>query len=143
MHTRDLARMGGLWETVPRLAAVGLFFAIASLGLPGLGNFVGEFLVLLGAYRVSVPLTVVAAAGLVTAAIYALVLVQKAFHGPNRGHWVLADLAPREMSALAAMVAIIVWFGLYPPPVLDATALAYRDIAMHAQLALPTAGKAP
>lgn len=136
-HTRDLVRMGGLWETVPRLAAVGLFFAIASLGLPGLGNFVGEFLVLLGAYRVSIPLTAVAAVGLVTAAIYSLVLVQKAFHGPNRERWVLADLAPREMSALAAMVAIIVWLGLYPQPVLDTTAPAYRNVAAAA------AGKTP
>lgn len=132
MHTRDLDRMGGLWETVPRLAAIGLFFAIASLGLPGLGNFVGEFLVLLGAFRVSIPITAVAAVGLVMAAIYALVLVQKAFHGPNRERWVLADLAPREMSALVAMVAIIVWLGLYPQPVLDATAPAYRDIATRA-----------
>ena len=122
MHTRDLERMGGLWETVPRLAAVGLFFAIASLGLPGLGNFVGEFLVLLGAYRASVPLTAVAAAGLVTAAIYALALVQRAFHGVSHERWTLADLAPRETSALAAMVAVILWLGLYPQSVLDATA---------------------
>ena len=51
MHTRDLDRMGGLWATIPRLGGVGLFFALASLGLPGLGNFVGEFLVLLGTCR--------------------------------------------------------------------------------------------
>ncbi len=140
MHTRDLERMGGLWETVPRLAAIGMFFAIASLGLPGLGNFVGEFLVLLGAYRVSIPLTAIAAVGLVTAAIYSLVLVQKAFHGVNRERWVLADLTPREMSTLAAMVVIIVWLGLYPQPVLDTTAPAYRDVAT---LASPVIGKAP
>ncbi len=140
MHTRDLDRMGGLWETVPRFAAVGLFFAIASLGLPGLGNFVGEFLVLLGAFRVSIPITSVAAVGLVTAAIYALVLVQKAFHGPNREHWVLADLRPREMSVLAAMVMVIVWLGLYPQPVLDATAPVHRDVATQTS---PDAGKTP
>ncbi|MCC6347850.1 MAG: NADH-quinone oxidoreductase subunit M, partial [Nitrospirales bacterium] len=61
IHTRDTARMGGLWETVPRMGAIALFFALASLGLPGLGNFVGEILVLLGAFRVSPGAAVVAA----------------------------------------------------------------------------------
>ena len=53
LHTRDMLQLGGLWSTAPRIGAIGLFFAIASLGLPGLGNFVGEFLVLLGTYRVA------------------------------------------------------------------------------------------
>ena len=62
--------MGGLWPFVPRMGGA-IFFALAALGLPGMGNFVGEFLVLFGTYRVSVPMTVLAALGLVVSTIYA------------------------------------------------------------------------
>ena len=118
-HTRDMSRLGGLWASVPRLGALGLFFAIASLGLPGLANFVGEFLVLLGAFRVSIPWTVIAALGLVTAVVYALILVQRTFHGENTQGWRLADCTPREGASLGAMAAIVVWLGVHPQPVLD------------------------
>ena len=63
IDTRDTQRMGGLWDASPRMGAIWIFFALAALGLPGMGNFVGEFLVLLGTYRVSVPMTVLAATG--------------------------------------------------------------------------------
>jgi NADH-quinone oxidoreductase subunit M len=119
MHTRDMAAMGGLWETVPRLAGFAMLFAMASLGLPGLGDFVGEFLVLLGSWRASVPWTVVAALGLVGAVAYALILVQRTFHGENRGGWRLSDCSAREGLALAAMAAVAIWLGIYPQPVLD------------------------
>src|SRR5690606_17292097 len=82
LHTRELSRMGGLWQRAPRMGAVTLFFVIASLGMPGLGNFVGEFLVLLGAFQANVTLAVVASLGLVVAATYALILLQRSFQGP-------------------------------------------------------------
>ena len=63
LHTREMGSMGGLWQIVPRLSAFALFFAMASLGLPGLGNFIGEFLVLLGAFKVNVLLTGIAVPG--------------------------------------------------------------------------------
>jgi NADH-quinone oxidoreductase subunit M len=119
MQTRELDRMGGLWATIPRLSGAGLFFALASLGLPGLGDFVGEFLVLVGAYRVSPVLTALAAAGVFAATLYALRLVQRVFHGPNTHGWVLADLDRRETVMLASMMALLLWLGLYPQPVLD------------------------
>ena len=81
IHTRDMRLMGGLWATLPRLSAFGMFFAIASLGLPGLGNFIGEFLILLGSFHASVVFTVHRGPGLVAGAAYALLLVQRAFHG--------------------------------------------------------------
>ncbi len=85
LHTRDMQRLGGLWAVVPRLGGVWLFFALASLGLPGMGNFIGEFLVLLGAYRVSLPMTVLAALGLVVSTLYAVRMVQKVFFGSHPG----------------------------------------------------------
>ncbi|NJD68432.1 MAG: NADH-quinone oxidoreductase subunit M [Candidatus Methylomirabilota bacterium] len=118
IHTRDIRRMGGLWSVVPRMAGVGMIFALASLGLPGLGNFVAEFLVLLGAYRANIILAAIATVGLVTATIYSLSLVQRTFHGPNTAGWAPPDFSIREMAVMAAMIAAIVWLGLYPQPVL-------------------------
>ncbi|MCX7011843.1 MAG: NADH-quinone oxidoreductase subunit M [Candidatus Sumerlaeota bacterium] len=122
IHTRDLRRMGGLWSAAPRIGAMAMFFAMASLGLPGLGNFIAEFLVLLGAYHVSVWMTALAGIGLVGATIYSLSLMQRAFHGPAEEAWSFADLSAREWAVLGAMAAALVWLGLYPQPVLHAAA---------------------
>lgn len=119
MGTRDLGRMGGLWTTMPRLGGAALFFAMASLGLPGLGDFVGEFLVLFGAYRASAPLTALATVGVLGATFYALRLVQRALHGPNVHGWALPDLRAREVLALAPMILLLIWLGIRPQPVLD------------------------
>ncbi len=121
-HTRDLDRLGGLWRTVPKMGAMGLFFAMASLGLPGLGNFVAEILVLIGAYKVSIFLTVLATIGLVAATIYSLWLVHRIFHGPNQADWSLPDINRREAVILWVLVIGLVWLGMYPQPVLDAAA---------------------
>ena len=118
MHTREISAMGGLWETMPALSGAGLVFAMASLGLPGLGDFVGEFLVLLGGYRANVPLTVVATLGLLAATLYGLRLAQNAFQGPNPHQWKLPDMRPREWAMLGLMMACLLWIGLYPQPVL-------------------------
>jgi NADH-quinone oxidoreductase subunit M len=119
-HTRDLDRLGGLWTTVPKMGAMGLFFAMASLGLPGLGNFVAEILVLVGSYQVNIFLTVLATIGLVAATIYSLWLVYRTFHGPNKGEWKLPDINRREALVLWVLVIGLIWLGLYPQPVLDA-----------------------
>lgn len=119
IHTRELGRMGGLWATAPRLSGAGLYFALASLGLPGLGDFIGEFLVLLGTYRAHRILAIIAAAGVLAATFYALRLVQRAFHGPNENAWTISDLVPREGIIIALMAASLLWLGLYPQPVLS------------------------
>ncbi len=118
MHTRDMDRMGGLWATAPGLGGVTLFFALGSLGLPGLGDFVGEFLVLLGTFRVGVVLTAFATLGVLVATFYALRLVQRAFQGPNVHDWRFPDLRPREVLVFAPMVLALLWLGLYPRPLL-------------------------
>jgi NADH-quinone oxidoreductase subunit M len=118
MRTSELTRMGGLWATVPRLSGSALFFALAALGLPGLGDFVGEFLVLLGTWPRSIPLAAIAAVGVFASTVYAVRLVQTAFHGPNLHNWRLADLVPHEALAIGCMAAILLWLGLYPQPVI-------------------------
>ncbi|MEE8526223.1 MAG: NADH-quinone oxidoreductase subunit M [Thermoanaerobaculia bacterium] len=119
LHTRDLRQMGGFWAAAPRMGVLAMFFAMASLGLPGLGNFVGEFLVLAGSFRVSVAITVAATLGLVGATVYSLWIVQRVFQGPLPEGQSLPDLLPRELIILGSMVLVLVWLGLYPQPVLD------------------------
>lgn len=119
IHTRDMRRMGGLWGTTPKLGGITLFFSMASLGMPGLANFIGEFLVLLGTYRTSVPLAVAATVGIVGAAIYSLILIQRTFHGPNPEGWKVPDLSRSAIALLGVMMALQVWMGLYPQPVLN------------------------
>jgi NADH-quinone oxidoreductase subunit M len=133
-HTRDMDRMGGLWTTAPRLSGAALFFALASLGLPGLGDFVGEFLVLLGSYQLSVGITVVAAVGILTSTFYALRLVQRVFHGENTQRWQLPDLSPREGLIVAPMIVGLLWLGLYPQPVLNTFAPAMHNLQHEANL---------
>jgi len=127
-HTRDMDRMGGLWKTVPRMGAVGMFLALASLGLPGLGNFVGEFLALIGAFQASVVLTAIAVIGLVFATIYSLWIIQRTFHGKERETWELPDLSFRGMATMLAMILVLVWLGLFPKPVLDTAKPALQKI---------------
>lgn len=119
LHTRELTQMGGLWSAVPKMGAVGMFFAMASLGLPGLGNFVGEFLVLVGTWQRHPTIAVLAAVGLVPATIYSLWLVQRVFHGARHEARTVDDLSTRDLVAQALLVAGILWLGLYPQPVLD------------------------
>src|SRR5690606_31911043 len=84
IHTRDLGKMGGFWIKMPYMGTVTLIFTMASLGLPGLGNFVAEFLTLLGAWKRSPVLTIFATIGLILAAIYAIRIMQKIFYGQDR-----------------------------------------------------------
>jgi NADH-quinone oxidoreductase subunit M len=124
LHTRDMTQMGGLWALVPRLAATALFFAVASLGLPGLGNFVAEFLVLTGSFPVSRWLTVIAALGLIGAALYALLMMQRVFFGEEReaqntADSQIVDLSRRETIALLTLAVGLIFLGLRPQPVFD------------------------
>jgi len=81
LHTRDIIKMGGLWTGMPRMGGLALVFAMASLGLPMMGNFIAEFLILVDAYEVSPALAIIASVGLVFAALYSLRMMQAVFFG--------------------------------------------------------------
>ncbi|MFT2009847.1 NADH-quinone oxidoreductase subunit M [Pontibacter sp. 13R65] len=119
LHTRDIRQMGGFWATAPKMAVVALVFVMASLGLPGLGNFIAEFLTLVGAWQANNWLTVFATIGLVMATAYSLRIMQKIFLEKNLEQTVLPDMNVREMLIAAPMLVLILWLGLYPQPVLD------------------------
>ena len=123
LHTREMSRMGGLWVHAPRMGVMTLIFVVASVGMPGLGNFVGEFLALLGAFQASVPLTVAATIGIVVAAVYGLYLMQRSFQGtPNPDVATMRDFGLREMTVMVLMIVGLVWVGVYPQPLLEMSA---------------------
>lgn len=136
IHTRDMGVMGGLWSTMPRMGAVTLFFALASLGLPGLGNFVGEFLVLLGAYKVNYVITAIASLGFVVAVVYSLWMIQRVFLGqeerPGAYDQHLNDFGFREMAVMGVMMLVLVWLGFYPQPVFDIAKRPLESIRLSA-----------
>ena len=117
--TRDINQMGGLWAKVPSMGAVGLIFTMASLGLPGFGNFIAELLVLLGIFKAHVVIAVLASLGLIAAAIYSLRIMQKVFFGKPNKEYDIQDLTIREKLIAASLIIIIVGLGLFPKPVLN------------------------
>jgi NADH-quinone oxidoreductase subunit M len=124
LGTRDMAQMGGLWRVVPRLGAAMMFFSMAALGLPGMGNFIGEFLTLLGAYRLSIPFAAVAAAGLILALIYSLWLLDRVLYGPSRHPLTVLDLRASELAIIVILALAILWLGLAPQGFLNVSAQA-------------------
>jgi NADH-quinone oxidoreductase subunit M len=116
LQTRDLRKMGGLWGRFANLPQFGLFFILASLGLPGLGNFLGEFLILLGTFKLHPLMAMAGAVGLVLSAVYSLVLMQRTFYGKASTEAALADLDRREFAILGTLAAVMIWLGLYPRP---------------------------
>jgi NADH-quinone oxidoreductase subunit M len=122
VHTREIANFGGLWKRIPGFSAFFLFFAMASLGLPGLNNFVGEFLVLVGTIKAWPLVTWFGFAGLVLTVIYILTVVQKTVFEETRneklGEQPLADITVREVLILAPLALAVLFIGLHPQPVL-------------------------
>jgi NADH-quinone oxidoreductase subunit M len=147
LHTRDIREMGGLWSRFAVLPPITLFFAAASMGLPGLGNFVGEFLILLGSYKAAASLnalivTIAATGGLIFAAVYTLRMMQKAFYGPAQSTEVMEDLSGREIATMLSLIVILLILGLYPQPVLNTSAAVMAAVQQVYSAALPVVSTA-
>jgi len=118
--TKMMSEFGGLASVMPVYATIFGVMLMASVGLPLTIGFVGEFLVLLGFYKVSVVGTIIAGSTIIIGSVYMLALFKKSFFGPltNEKNKNLKDLDRRELTALLPLVAIVVWLGVYPKPVL-------------------------
>ncbi len=119
LHTRDMTQMGGFWAKAPKMGVIALVFVMATLGLPGLGNFIAEFLTLVGSWQAANWLTVFATIGIVLATAYSLRIMQKVFYEPGPRQEPLPDLNLREMLIAVPMVLGLLWLGLYPQPIID------------------------
>ena len=115
-HTRRISDFGGLKKSMPIYASIFLFTSFASIGLPGLNGFVGEFMILMGSYPTFKVLTSVAAFGVVLAAIYMLWAYQRMFNGQldNDENAVLSDLNSKELVAVGPLLALMLFIGIYP-----------------------------
>jgi NADH-quinone oxidoreductase subunit M len=114
-HTRDMAAFGGLSAKMPAYGGILIFFSMASLGLPGLSGFIGEFLCLLGAFQYKKTLTLLSVIGIVLAATYLLYMIQRVLLGPLNEKWKsLPDINGREVFTLVPLMVLVVLVGVYP-----------------------------
>jgi NADH-quinone oxidoreductase subunit M len=112
--SQGLCDMSGLWGRIPVLSAVFLFFSLASLGLPGLNNFTGEILVLIGTFQTHPVWAVIAAVGVLFGAAYMLRMIQGVLWGPTGDPTPWPDLGLREGVILVPLMVLVVWLGIYP-----------------------------
>ena len=141
MHTREIAAYGGLVHRMPRYAFTFLFFTLASVGLPGLSGFVGEFLVLLGAFKANTWVAFLAATSLILGAAYALWLYRKIVFGELTKDSLkgILDMNGREIAIFLPLVLLTIWMGVYPNSFLDPMAPAVDKLIGDYQAALKLA----
>jgi NADH-quinone oxidoreductase subunit M len=132
-HTKQISELEGLQKAAPLFAGFFLFMVFGSIGLPGLNGFVGEFMVLIGSYLTLAPLAIIAALGVILAAVYLLWAYQRVFTGtPQREeNRLFADLTAREVSLLAPLAILVVVIGLYPNLLLDRIAPSTESTLDH------------
>ncbi|NLS03196.1 NADH-quinone oxidoreductase subunit M [Rhizobium sp. P32RR-XVIII] len=123
-HTRDISHYGGVVSTMPRYATALMVFTMANVGLPGTSGFVGEFLTVIGIFRVNTWVAIFAASGVILSAAYMLWLYRRIIFGALERQSIkeLLDISFREKFIVYPLMAVIIFFGIYPAPVFDASA---------------------
>jgi NADH-quinone oxidoreductase subunit M len=143
MHTREIDAYGGLVNRMPIYATVFLVFTMANVGLPGTSGFVGEFLTLVAAFQVNTWVAAFATLGVILSAAYALWLFRRVVWGAlvKQSLKGIVDLTPREQVLLVPLVVLVILFGVYPVPVLDATAASVEALIRNYEAAIAAAGQ--
>jgi NADH-quinone oxidoreductase subunit M len=144
MHSREISTYGGLVNRMPVYAAVFLLFTLANVGLPGTSGFVGEFLTLLGTFRVNITVAMLATLGVILSACYALWLYRKVIFGKLEKPSLAAitDMSWREIAIFVPLIVLTLWLGFYPKPVLDMSAASVTALLDNYQHALGAAKSA-
>lgn len=143
MHTREIAAYGGLVNRMPKYAVVFLIFTMANVGLPGTSGFVGEFLVLLGVFQVNTWAAFFATTGVILSAAYALWLYRRVVFGAldKESLKSILDLDAREKAIIYPLVVLVIFYGVYPIPVFDATNASVEALVQNYQTAIAAAGE--
>jgi NADH-quinone oxidoreductase subunit M len=143
LHTRDIDRYGGLARRMPAYATVFMVFMLGSVGLPGTSGFVGEFLVLLGTFRVDRFAALLATTGIILGATYMLWLYRRVIFGPLEKEQLksILDLDAREIAVFVPLVLVVLWMGIYPSSFLDGMSASVQALVnqMQASTAVPHA----
>jgi NADH-quinone oxidoreductase subunit M len=144
MHTREIAAYGGLADRMPLYAFCFMVFTLANVGLPGTSGFIGEFLSLLGAFRINTWVAFFATTGVMLSAAYALWLYARIFFGKLEKSSLkfITDLSWREVAVMTPLVVLTILFGFYPAPVLDVSATSVDALVKNYHLALAAAEQA-
>lgn len=144
MHTREIAAYGGLVNRMPKYAVAFMIFTMANVGLPGTSGFVGEFLVLLGAFKTNSWLAFFATTGVILSAAYALWLYRRVIFGnlDKESLKSILDLSTREKVILYPLIILVIFFGVYPMPVFDVTEASVQALINNYQSAIEIAGSA-
>jgi len=133
-HTREIAKLKGLQKVAPVMAGVFTIVMLSSIGLPGLNGFVGEFLILIGSFLTRRWWTVVAASGVILAALYLLWAYQRVFHGePDEDNAEFPEIKWSEGLVIAPLIALIIFLGVYPKPVLDRIQPSVEALIAHVE----------
>jgi NADH-quinone oxidoreductase subunit M len=133
-HTFNIGSFGGLWKSVPILGGLFCATAFASIGLPGFSGFIGEFLVLIGTFIIDKPYAVIGATGVILAAVYLLWAYQRVFMGePNEENRKLPEINLRELACVVPLLALSLFLGLYPKPVLDRIEPTVKALIVHVE----------
>jgi NADH-quinone oxidoreductase subunit M len=141
MHTREIAAYGGLVNRMPLYAAAFMVFSLANLGLPGTTGFIGEFLTLIGTFRINTWVAALVTTGTILSAAYALWLYRKVIFGPLTKPALAAikDLDYREIITLGPLVVLTILFGIYPKPVIDLSAASVAQLLDNYERAIGAA----
>jgi len=141
LHTREIAAYGGLANNMPKYATVFLIFTMANVGLPGTSGFIGEFLTMLGAFRVNTWVAVFAATGVILSAAYALWLYRRVVFGALTKDSLkgMLDLSAREKAVIYPLVVLTIFFGVYPAPIFDATAQSVKALVTNVTASIQSA----
>ncbi|TPI15993.1 NADH-quinone oxidoreductase subunit M [Mesorhizobium sp. B4-1-3] len=141
MHTREIDAYGGLVNNMPKYATVFMIFTMANVGLPGTSGFIGEFLTMLGVFRVNTWVAFFAATGVILSAAYALWLYRRVIFGALTKDSLknLLDLSPREKAIIYPLVVLVIFFGVYPAPVFDATAQSVKTLVTNVTASINSA----
>ncbi len=140
-HSREIAHYGGLVERMPKFAFVFMVFMLGSVGLPGTSGFVGEFLVLLGAFQDNTWVAMFAATGVILGAAYMLYLYRRVVFGKLEKDYLktIMDLEPREIAIFAPLVVLVLWMGIWPDPFLSVFDASVSNLLANYQSALAAA----
>jgi NADH-quinone oxidoreductase subunit M len=133
VHSRDIAAYGGVVNTMPKFAALAVFFGMANCGLPATSGFVGEWMVILGTVKVDFWLALLAATTLVFGAAYTLWMVKRVYFGPiaNENVRALVDINARELVMLSLLAIAVLWMGVYPKPFTDPMHASVTQLLKH------------
>ena len=138
IHSRDINRYGGLVKRMPKYSAIFMLFVLGSVALPGTSGFIGEFMILIGAYKANTWVALLATTGIILGAAYMLYMYRRVIFGELLKDDLkeILDLDFRELCIFTPLIILVIWMGIWPQPFLDVMDVSVKNLLENYQLAL-------